>query len=58
MIERAPALYDQTDFRRWDIEDHTRIYEAIRDGDGDLAAERMREHILAVGEHYKLAGEA
>jgi GntR family transcriptional regulator, transcriptional repressor for pyruvate dehydrogenase complex len=58
MIERAPALYDQTDFRRWDIEDLTRIYEAIRDGDSDLAAERMREHILAVGEHYKLAGEA
>jgi GntR family transcriptional repressor for pyruvate dehydrogenase complex len=58
MVERAPALYDQTEFRRWDIEDHTRIYEAIRDGDADLAAERMRDHILAVGEHYRLAGEA
>jgi GntR family transcriptional regulator, transcriptional repressor for pyruvate dehydrogenase complex len=58
MIERAPALYDQTEFRRWDIEDHTRIYEAIRDGDGDLAAQRMRDHILQVGEHYRLAGEA
>jgi GntR family transcriptional repressor for pyruvate dehydrogenase complex len=58
MIERAPALYDQEEFRRWDIEDLTRIYEAIRAGDGDLAAERMREHILAVGEHYRRAGEA
>ena len=58
MIERAPALYDQEEFRRWDIEDLTRIYEAIREGDGDLAAERMREHILAVGEHYRRAGEA
>jgi GntR family transcriptional repressor for pyruvate dehydrogenase complex len=58
MIERAPALYDQEDFRRWDIEDLTRIYEAIREGDGDLAAQRMREHILAVGEHYRRAGEA
>jgi GntR family transcriptional regulator, transcriptional repressor for pyruvate dehydrogenase complex len=58
MIERAPALYDQEEFRRWDIEDLTRIYEAIRDGDSDLAAERMREHILAVGEHYRRAGEA
>jgi GntR family transcriptional regulator, transcriptional repressor for pyruvate dehydrogenase complex len=58
MIERAPALYDQEEFRRWDIEDLTRIYEAIREGDADLAAERMREHILAVGEHYRRAGEA
>jgi GntR family transcriptional regulator, transcriptional repressor for pyruvate dehydrogenase complex len=58
MIERAPALYDQEEFRRWDIEDLTRIYEAIRAGDSDLAAERMREHILAVGEHYRRAGEA
>jgi GntR family transcriptional regulator, transcriptional repressor for pyruvate dehydrogenase complex len=58
MIERAPALYDQEEFRRWDIEDLTRIYEAIREGDGDLAALRMREHILAVGEHYRRAGEA
>jgi GntR family transcriptional regulator, transcriptional repressor for pyruvate dehydrogenase complex len=58
MIERAPALYDQEEFRRWDIEDLTRIFEAIRDGDADLAAQRMRDHIVAVGEHYKLAGEA
>jgi GntR family transcriptional regulator, transcriptional repressor for pyruvate dehydrogenase complex len=58
MIERAPALYEKDDFRRWDIEDLTRIYEAIRDGDAELAARRMREHIVAVGEQYKLAGEA
>jgi GntR family transcriptional regulator, transcriptional repressor for pyruvate dehydrogenase complex len=58
MIERAPALYEQDEFRRWDIDDHTRIYEAIRDGDPELAAERMRDHIMAVGEHYKRAGEA
>ena len=58
MIERAPALYEQDEFRRWDIQDHTRIYEAIRDGDPELAARRMREHIVAVGEQYKRAGEA
>jgi DNA-binding GntR family transcriptional regulator len=58
MIERAPVLYDRDEFRRWDIEEHTRIFEAIRDGDPDLAGERMREHIVALGEHYKLAGEA
>lgn len=58
MIERAPALYEKEDFRAWDIKEHTSIYEAIRDGNADLAAERMREHIIAVGEHYKLAGTA
>ena len=58
MIERAPALYEVGEFRRWDIEDHTRIYEAIRDGDPDLAADRMREHIIAIDEQYKRAGEA
>lgn len=58
MIERAPALYEQDEFRRWDIQDHTRIYEAIRDGNPELAAERMRDHILAIGEQYKRAGEA
>ena len=58
MIERAPALYDDDAFRDWDIAEHTRIFEAIRAGDGDLAAERMRDHILALGEHYRRAGEA
>lgn len=58
MIERAPALYDDDQFREWDIAEHTRIYEAIRDSDPDLAAERMREHIIALGEHYRRAGAA
>lgn len=58
MIERAPALYEEDEFRRWDIKDHTRIYEAIRDGNPDLAADRMREHIIAIDEQYKRAGEA
>jgi GntR family transcriptional repressor for pyruvate dehydrogenase complex len=58
MIERAPALYEEDEFRLWDIEDHTRIYEAIRNREPELAAERMREHIIAIGEQYKRAGEA
>lgn len=58
MIERAPVLYEEEEFRRWDIEDHTRIYEAIRDADPDLAANRMRDHIIAIEEQYKRAGEA
>ena len=58
MFERAGALYDREDFRRWDIEEHTGIYEAIAASDPELAATRMRDHIHAVGEHYREVGAA
>lgn len=56
MIERAPDLYRREDFRHWDVEELTRIYEAIADGDADLAGSRMREHILALAEKYRKVG--
>jgi GntR family transcriptional regulator, transcriptional repressor for pyruvate dehydrogenase complex len=56
MIERASELYDTDDFRMWDIDEHRRIFEAIRNGDAELAKERMRHHILAIGEHYRRVG--
>lgn len=56
MIERASELYDTDDFRTWDIEEHRLILDAIRDGDAALAKERMRNHILAIGEHYRRVG--
>jgi GntR family transcriptional repressor for pyruvate dehydrogenase complex len=56
MLERASELYDTDGFREWDIEEHKGILEAIRDGDADLAGERMRQHIFAIGEHYKRVG--
>ncbi|MGD0453462.1 MAG: FCD domain-containing protein [Solirubrobacteraceae bacterium] len=57
MIERASELYDTDGFREWDIEEHKGILEAIGDGDSDLAKERMRDHIVAIGEHYKRVGK-
>jgi DNA-binding FadR family transcriptional regulator len=58
MVERAGELYEREDFRRWDIEEHSLIYDAIAASDPDLAAQRMREHILAIGEHYRDVGAA
>jgi DNA-binding FadR family transcriptional regulator len=56
MLERAPDLYDSPEFRDWDVAEHRRILAAIRASDPELAAACMREHILAVGEHYKRVG--
>lgn len=58
MVERAPELYARDTFRHWDVEEHTRIYEAIAASDPDLAVERMRDHINAVAEHYRDVGAA
>lgn len=56
MLERAGELYERDDFRQWDIEEHSQIFEAIAASNPGLAAERMREHILAIGEHYRDVG--
>jgi GntR family transcriptional repressor for pyruvate dehydrogenase complex len=56
MIERAGELYSTDEFRAWDIDEHRGILAAIRAGDADLAKTRMRDHILAIGDHYKRVG--
>ena len=56
MKERGPKLYALPGFGDWDLKEHTGIYEAVRDQDADLAAERMREHIEALAEKYAEAG--
>jgi DNA-binding FadR family transcriptional regulator len=58
MLERAGELYESEGFRAWDIEEHSKIYEAIAASNPDLAASRMRDHILAIGEHYRDVGAA
>jgi len=56
MIERGPKIYSLPGFREWDLGEHRLLYEAVRDRDGDLAASRMRDHILALAEQYRAAG--
>lgn len=56
MIERGPKIYSLPGFREWDLDEHRGLYEAVRDRDEDLAAERMRDHILALAERYRAAG--
>jgi GntR family transcriptional regulator, transcriptional repressor for pyruvate dehydrogenase complex len=56
MKERGPRVYALKGFGEWDLAEHRRIFEAVRDQDGDLAADRMREHILQLAERYREAG--
>ena len=58
MSERAPKLYALEGFGEWDLAEHQGIYEAVRDQDLDLAADRMRDHILELAERYREAGSA
>jgi GntR family transcriptional repressor for pyruvate dehydrogenase complex len=56
MKERGPKVYALDGFGEWDLVEHRGIYEAVRDQDADLAAERMREHIVQLAERYREAG--
>jgi GntR family transcriptional repressor for pyruvate dehydrogenase complex len=56
MMERAPKIYSLDGFAEWDLAEHQGLYEAVRDGDVELAAERMRTHILELADRYQLVG--
>lgn len=56
MAERGPKLYALPGFGDWDMREHRGIYEAVRDQDGDRAAELMRKHIEQLAEYYRQAG--
>jgi DNA-binding FadR family transcriptional regulator len=58
MIERGTKVYKLDGFREWDISEHRGLFEAVRDRNSELAAERMRTHILDLAERYRLAGAA
>ena len=58
MKERGPKLYALPGFGDWDLKEHTGIYEAVRDQDGDRAADLMRDHILQLADKYREAGAA
>ena len=58
MTERGPKLYALEGFGEWDLAEHRGIYEAVRDQDRDLAADRMRDHIVELAERYREVGSA
>ncbi len=61
MIEKGPKLYElESGYAEWELAQHTAIFEAVRDGDPDLAERRAGEHVAAMDSHYDkdLKGEA
>lgn len=58
MLQRT-SLYERLpDFADWELRQHRHVYEAIRRGPPELAAKRMRQHVAAMAERYRSAGEA
>jgi hypothetical protein len=56
-FDPAACLYElQEGFGSWDVAQHEKIYAAVRDSDGDLAAGLMREHILDIKSLYEQHG--
>ncbi len=54
MIEEGPKLYElKSGYAEWELEEHTAIFEAVRDGDADLARERTSRHVHSMDEHYE-----
>jgi len=56
LAARGPILEDIVGFQRWEIGQHTRIFEPIRDGKAKLAAQRMRAHLDAVIAYHERIG--
>jgi len=53
-FELGPQLYQTTEgYAQWELEQHTRIREAIASGDGELARLRMLEHVTSMDPHYR-----
>ncbi len=59
MLERGPQLYETTEgYAQWELDQHQRICDAIRSGDGELARLRMLEHVTSMSHHYEQAASA
>lgn len=53
MIEKGPKLYElESGYAEWELAQHTAIFEAVREGDGELAERRLAEHVSAMDGHY------
>jgi GntR family transcriptional repressor for pyruvate dehydrogenase complex len=56
MTERGPVLEGIDGYREWEIEQHRSVFDPIRDGNPDLAAERMAAHLDAVVPFHERLG--
>jgi DNA-binding FadR family transcriptional regulator len=56
LTERGPVLEATPGFREWEIDQHRLVFEPIRDGQAEQAAERMRAHLEAVVPHHERIG--
>jgi GntR family transcriptional regulator, transcriptional repressor for pyruvate dehydrogenase complex len=53
-FELGPQLYQTTEgYAHWELEQHTKIRDAIASGDGELARLRMLEHVTSMDPHYR-----
>lgn len=53
-FELGPQLYQTTEgYAHWELEQHTKIRDAIESGDGELARLRMLEHVTSMDPHYR-----
>ena len=52
LAERGPTLEEIPGYRDWELAEHRGLYEAVRDGDVVLAAERMRAHLAQVEDYH------
>jgi GntR family transcriptional repressor for pyruvate dehydrogenase complex len=54
MIARGPRLYELVEgFGKWELEQHSWIYEAIRSQNAVEAADRMQQHVNAMEAYYR-----
>jgi DNA-binding FadR family transcriptional regulator len=58
LTERGFIIETMDGFREWEVDQHRRVLEPIRDRDPDLAAERMRAHLNAVVPYHERLGLA
>jgi GntR family transcriptional regulator, transcriptional repressor for pyruvate dehydrogenase complex len=54
MIQGGPAFYELIEgYADWELEQHEQIFGAIRDRDGERAADMMRAHVTAMSSYYE-----
>ena len=56
LAERGPILEELPGFQEWELQQHTSVFEPVRDADPELAAERMLAHLDAVVGYHERIG--